>query len=543
MSKKKDLKMLFMKKKVVLGNIKHSSNKRDIFLSKSGPNDNVYFDVESLFGDDKNVSMFGINGESLLDLTVTTFKIKQVNTGAVFGFPFSSSNFYMNDDKVKSFILDINLSAIEEKSATAKTQLIRKIFLLVNGFGGATIFSKFKEIIRSTFTSEKSMEMAMSLAREKEINVNSNFRRQGIRSDQAVVIKKIPMNTPKNIIIVTQKAVVKFAELDQANLLASKWSFLIGKNSVYITKAVRDCEIWVSKDWFRMLLFTLPVNFFGRTGGKTCIINKSIETGNKICYAVVGFNSNNNLESAFYMELILSNVKLSWAKIDLVWCKKCGRFGHSALKCNAPVAFTFKSLKAFKRVVSDECHFQLAKLYEKKSVPISHSAAFGSKSWAQVVLLAGFSDGLHFISGSGSPFSGILGLNSGLPLVLANNLSLNVCLVSLEQSLKLLTDQVSGIVYKLTLSPSSKVLAIFIAAKEDLTLDMIVNSSELILLPPSFAFFNVFTLSLSSLKVLITKVGSLESKLMVFKTSVGLVLAKLDYLCAGLSLLLSFSSQ
>ncbi|KAG9291350.1 hypothetical protein G9A89_003454 [Geosiphon pyriformis] len=96
------------------------------------------------------------------------------------------------------------------------------------------------------------MEVAASLVREKGIDINSNLKRQGIRSDQAMVIKKISMNTPKDMIIATvsefgeiklikiqligmwQKAVVEFAELSQANLLVSKWSFLIGKNSVHV---------------------------------------------------------------------------------------------------------------------------------------------------------------------------------------------------------------------------------------------------------------------------------------------------------------------
>ncbi|KAG9296038.1 hypothetical protein G9A89_011890 [Geosiphon pyriformis] len=110
------------------------------------------------------------------------------------------------------------------------------------------------------------MEIVISLAKEKGINVNSNLKRQEIRLDQAVIIKKIPMNMSKDMIITTvsefeeiklikiqligmwQKTVVEFVELDQANLLASKWSFLIGKNFVCVVKAVRDYEIWASRD-------------------------------------------------------------------------------------------------------------------------------------------------------------------------------------------------------------------------------------------------------------------------------------------------------
>ncbi|KAG9306906.1 hypothetical protein G9A89_000774 [Geosiphon pyriformis] len=223
------------KKKVVFSNIKHSNDERNIFLSKSGPSDNIYSNIESLSGDDEDVSMSGAI----------------VNTSAVFGSPFSSLNFYINDDEViiktlvevsvkKLFALDINLSAVKKKSAMAKTQLIRKIFSLVNGFGETTTSSKFEGIIRSTFTSEKSMEMATSLVREKGIVINSNLKRQGIHSDQTVFIKKIPMNTPKKIIIAAlaelgkiklikvqliglwQKAVIEFAKSDQTEFLAAK---------------------------------------------------------------------------------------------------------------------------------------------------------------------------------------------------------------------------------------------------------------------------------------------------------------------------------
>ncbi|KAG9284386.1 hypothetical protein G9A89_023643 [Geosiphon pyriformis] len=184
-SKKKALKSAFygpaggffsQKKKVVIGNVKNFGNKRDISLSRSGFDNSVYSDVESFSGEDENVSMFGIDDGSFLGSAATILKMKQVNTSAVFGFPLSSPNFHMDDDKVvlssclpislnkkwidpkiiktpvkvsikKSFALNINLLAVEDKLAMAKTQLIRKNFSSVNGFGGATTLSKFEEII------------------------------------------------------------------------------------------------------------------------------------------------------------------------------------------------------------------------------------------------------------------------------------------------------------------------------------------------------------------------------------------------------------
>ncbi|KAG9295817.1 hypothetical protein G9A89_009046 [Geosiphon pyriformis] len=403
----------------------------------------------------------------------------------------------------KLFALNINLLAVERKSTTAKTQLIRKIFSL--------IYLHFKKKHRNDHV----------IGQKKEIN--------------AVVIKEIPMNTPKNMIIVTvfEFGEIKSIKIQLVEMWQKAWLFLIEKNFVHVTKAVKDHEIWVFRDWFRVFLFTLSVGTTAHdfrtllegAGKKTCVINRFIETGNKICCAVVGFDSNNDLESAFYIKPILGGVKLFWTKIDLVWCEKYERFGHFALECNAPDAFTFKPSKIFKRVASDEHHFQLTKLYEKKSVLISRSAAFGGKSWAQVVSLVGFSDGLCFTSGSDSSFSNTSGLNSGIPFVLAGNSSLDACLASLEQSLKLLTDQVSDIVCKLS------------NIELNLALDMIVDGPDLVLSSSFSAFPNVSTLGLSSSKVLMIKVGSLESKLVVFEASIGLVLTKLDYLCTGSGLL------
>ncbi|KAG9292237.1 hypothetical protein G9A89_023957 [Geosiphon pyriformis] len=335
-----------------------------------------------LFGDNEDIGMTGVNERSLLDSATTTFKAKHINTDTMFSSLLSSPNFTMDDDEIvlsfhlpiflekkwidpkiiktpvevsikKLFALDINFSAVKSKLAMAKTQLIKNFFSSVNGFGGATTLSKFEGIIQSTFTSEKSMEVVILLVKEKEININSNLKRQEMSN-----------------------------------------------------------------------------------------------TGNRIHCAVVSFESDNNLESAFCMEPILGGIKLSWARINLVQCKKCRKFDHSVLECDAFIVSPFKPSRTFKRIVSNGHCLQFTKLYEKKGVPISCLAAFGGKFWAQVVILAGFSGGPYFSSGSGSglPFSGALDSNSGSPLTSANNSSLN----TLEYFLELLTDQVSSILKKLS---------------------------------------------------------------------------------------------
>ncbi|KAG9304059.1 hypothetical protein G9A89_005969 [Geosiphon pyriformis] len=333
----------------------------------------------------------------------------------------------------KSFTLDINLSAVEGKSATAKTQVIRKLFSGINGFGGATIPSKFEGIIQSTFTSSESIKKTMLLARANNIIVNSNLKRQGVCSDWAILIR------------MWQKAV----------------SFLIGKDSVCVAKAVRDHNIWVSRDRFRALLFTLLVkttaydlsNLLDRTSGRTCIINCLLNTSNRVRCAVVGFKSENDLNSAFFTKPVFGGVRFSWARLDLVWCKKCGHLGHLALECDASDMSFSDFLNIFnKRRASGVNCLQLAKLYTKKNVPISRPATFGDKSWAQVVSLASPSGGSPSGSGLGIGFSPHMtsDLGGGPLFSTITDSSLNARLASLECSFELLADQVSGILRKLS---------------------------------------------------------------------------------------------
>ncbi|KAG9302194.1 hypothetical protein G9A89_020628 [Geosiphon pyriformis] len=563
------------KKKVVIGNVKHSGDEKNIFLNKSGSGGNVFSDVNSLSGDDDDASMSGFYGESPFGSAANTPKAKCVNTGAVFGSPLKSPNFAMNDVEIvkvpvevsvkKSFALDINLLAVEGKSATAKTQVIRKIFSLVNGFGKATTLSKFEGIIRSTFTSEESMEVAVSLAREKEIVVNTNFKKQGMHSDWAVVLKKIPMDTPKDMIIATvsefgeiksiriqligmwQKAVVEFAKS------TSKWLFLIGKDSVHVARAVGDHNVWASRDCYRVLLFTLLMgttahNFgtlLNKVGGKTCVINCSLETGNRFCCIVVCFESTDDLNLVFLTEPILGGVWLSWARFDLVRCGKCGCLGHLALECDASNVSSPEFPSSSRKPASNANHLQLARLYAKKNVPISRPAAF-----AQVVSLASFSGGSFSGSGFGSgAFSlGVSNLGGGPSLLKNDNSSLNAHLASLEHSLELLHDQISGIVYRLgsiNLVPfapplsSLGILDVSVTTSFDMILDDTLHDPVVALLLPLIGS----NLGSSSSKVLTSKVDSLESKLVALDAFVGAILRKLDQLCTGLGFQTSSSSQ
>ncbi|KAG9299017.1 hypothetical protein G9A89_020330 [Geosiphon pyriformis] len=477
-------------------------------------------------------------GKGVSDFKINTLQAKRFNNDAIIGsinydmeekeevsLPFHKS-FSLNkvwiDPKIiktqmeiavkKYFTLDINLLAVERKSATVKIQVIRKLFLRINDFGGATTPSKFKGIIRLTFTSSESMDKAALLARENNIIVNSNLKRQEIHSDRAVVIKKIPMDMPKDIII----------------------SFLIKKDSVHVAKAMRNRDIWAFRDCFKALLFTLLVgttahnlgNLLDNTGGKTCIINCLLDTGNRVYCAVVGFKFKNDLNSAFLTKPVFGGMHLSWARLDLVWCGKCGHLGHSALECNVSDMLPSGLLSSFNRKHAPGVdHLQLAKLYAKKNVSISCPAAFGGKSWTQVVSLAFSSGGSPSGSVTGIGFSSLetLGLGDSSPSSTINNSSLNTRLASLKCSFELLAEQVFGIVRKLSFvelvpkvsSAGVPLLVGSVPLVYVLDSDMALNGELALSTPHPLSTVLGTGFSLSSLKVLTTKMGGLGSKMLL----------------------------
>ncbi|KAG9304471.1 hypothetical protein G9A89_020035 [Geosiphon pyriformis] len=351
-----------------------------------------------------------------------------------------------------------------------------------------------------------SIKKTALLAKEKKIIVNVNVKKQKMLSNWAVVIKKIPIDMSKEIIVA---AVVKFGEIKSIKIqLIEIWQ-----------KTWRIMKLGHPEIGFRILLYILPIGMtahnFGtlldRTGEKTCVINCLMESDNQVYYAVIGFESEENLESAYHTELIFGNVNLSWAKLNLVHCEKCEHFGYSALECNEQTASTSKSSKLVKR---------LAKLYAKKSVPISHFAAFG-------ISFASSSDGFYFSSGSESGFPSYNASNNKeCTLVAQESSSINDCLALLKHFLELLADQVSSIMHRL-----NGVKLVFLVSVSQVDIDMVLNILWPSLSPSSSVIENkIVDLGLNSLKILISKVGSLEFKMITPKVFIGSILRKLDLL-------------
>ncbi|KAG9291955.1 hypothetical protein G9A89_004893 [Geosiphon pyriformis] len=237
----------------------------------------------------------------------------------------------------KSFTLDIDLVVVAGKSSYKKVNFVRRIFLGVNGFGGASTPSKFGGIIQASFTSEKAMMAVVQLANNHGVVINTNLKRPiNNRMNRAIVLKEIPVGTSietvyaaisefgviksikMQLVGLWQKAIIKLEDQIQADLLAAEWSILIGKDTVRVAQANVDKQMWDARDEFRALLYILSMDtnaydlwdFIGLVGWKTCVIECSSVSYVRACCATVCFNSESSLIQAMANIPVIKSVGL-----------------------------------------------------------------------------------------------------------------------------------------------------------------------------------------------------------------------------------------
>ncbi|KAG9287732.1 hypothetical protein G9A89_004135 [Geosiphon pyriformis] len=383
-------------------------------------------------------------------------------------------------EPVKSFALDIKVSAVPEKT----------------------------NVDKSSFTSEISLNKTREMVVGEKILVNDNLRKLSVCSDREVIVKEIP-------------------------------SVFMRKNSVHVALAINDKQMWVLRDQHRTLLYTLSVgtnvhdlsSLLESYGGKTCYIGH-----NPILYVcdrctVICFGDEASKLAAIGIILVFKGVSLHWAGLSLASYTHCKQFGHVTVNCSLE-----------KRVVFKQDQIHLAGIYKKKSAPIACPVSFGGKTWAQVaggspshvISSSLVGAGLHFglvPSSMVTDSPTISHLNDQLA-ILEHSLELLIdrvsgILVRLES-----IDLVPVTTFSLSLLPAvSGTLTSNV--NSDMIIDTALVSSST---PPSVIHDAVVELSSSSSKVLTAKVGGLETKLIALEASVGLVLDKLNILCSGLGL-------
>ncbi|KAG9284212.1 hypothetical protein G9A89_020223 [Geosiphon pyriformis] len=370
-----------------------------------------------------------------------------------------------NFKPVKSFALNIKLSAISEKT---------------------------NSIIRTSFTFEFNMNKAKKLAICKKIIVNNNLRKVNICSDQKIIVKKIPVNLSKSavesvfskfgkvmsikiqLISLWQKVLVEFDSFEVANLVAFKWSVFMEKNS------------------HKTLLYTLSVgttahNLSGLLelyGERICFIGCNPSSYVRDRCAVVCFANKASKLAVIGFGLVFK------AGLFLACCATCKQFEHILDAC----------------LVGGNSRVCEKQMQASIICPVSFGTGLSSG--------AKFSIGAWSFSNSADLY-GISGLFNHL--------------VFLEQSLELLTDQISDIVRKLSfvelvLLPSvfcELPLAVSTLLAPEINLNMVLDGT------PKSSAFSLFAVvddtsgfSLSSSKILTTKMGGLESKMTSLEASI-----------------------
>ncbi|KAG9293915.1 hypothetical protein G9A89_019253 [Geosiphon pyriformis] len=406
-------------------------------------------------------------------------------------------------EPVKLFTLDVELSAVPGKMNSDKLIAIKKIFYQIDGFKGVLTPSKFPEIIKASFISEFSMNKTKELA-------ILDLLKSAVES----IFSKF-----EKIVSIKIQLIVKFELSEIADLVAARWSVFMEKNSVHVTKAIDDKQLWISRDLHQALLYTLLVgttahdlsDLLESYGGKTCLlavipVHMCVIDASKL--AVIGST------------LVFKSVNLCWAGLLLAHCAYCKQFGHIFTGCLLDKNSGVHS----KQVVTPQDQVYLANIYKKKQVPIVHPVSFIAGSAFSYVILSDF-------LGTGS-------FLDAKPVSLVSIFLGDFCL--------LLMNQVSVIMKKLSfvklvpLAFKSHVSSLVVLAPVTSNLDLkMALDNILVSSPPSLLVVvtdSVANFTLSSSKVLTIKVGRLESKMMALEVSVGSVLKRLDCLCFGLGI-------
>ncbi|KAG9300235.1 hypothetical protein G9A89_011308 [Geosiphon pyriformis] len=327
------------------------------------------------------------------------------------------------------------------------------------------------------------------LATHEKIVINVDVRQVNKHLDQVIIVKEISVDLPKSAV---ESVFFKFGKIVSIKMqLIDLWQ------KTLVEFELSEIADLVTARWFVVMgkdsvhvVKAINNKHIWLYDRKTCFIgcNPNSYVYNRC--AIVCFIDKTSKLAAIGSAPVFKSVNLHWAGLSLAHCAHCKQFGHISTTC----------------------------------------------------LLDG-NFGIHILLGTlGSS------LFSGTKLALIDsssfdNFYLVDWLVSLECSLELLMDQVSGIMKKLSfvklmlLASKSLIppLVVLVSVAPNLDFDMTLN---IMMVFPSLLLSivadSVSDLGLSSSKVLMSKVNELKSKIVALEVLVESVLEKLNHLCSGL---------
>ncbi|KAG9302712.1 hypothetical protein G9A89_005186 [Geosiphon pyriformis] len=235
-----------------------------------------------------------------------TPKSSKIQTKRVLGKPLGKIDFLSNNDN-NNILLN---------KPVKKLVVVRKLFSKINGFGRVFTPSKFAGIIRATFTSKLSLMKAIKLTTNAKILVNTNLKKSSGHSDQAVMVKEIPVET------LVEAVCTVFSEFG-------------------LIKSVK-MQLIVHSYWERCC---------------SCVI---------VC-----FGSAESLDAVMSTTPVLRSAYLHWSYLGSAVYTKCSKVGYTFLSCASGGKISSDS--SLCRVFSDADKNRLAAIYAKCLIVVGSS--------------------------------------------------------------------------------------------------------------------------------------------------------------------------
>ena len=286
-----------------------------------------------------------------------------------------------------------------------KHQTIRDTFANIKGFHNATTSRYTPEHFKLTFTSQNSINHATQKATQNNMQpTNTSPNDTNPLKERSLIMKEIPLGTTKDairaavedfgpiekiswsIVGLWQKATITFQDSQSYNQAKSNWSILIGKDSTRLVPATNTAQYLQERSKYTLKLTNLPTgttafdlqDYIQELGGKTCKIPRIASSYQRQRVAYVEFETENELEIALQDQATFKDQHLIWTETDQTNCIKCGNINHSTKQCpNQPTTR--------KQVTNEAKYTNLAKLYQRKHVPISTPIGFAGIRWADLL--------------------------------------------------------------------------------------------------------------------------------------------------------------